>query len=222
MSAALSPPPFAILIDTDMYAGNFERQMCAYITGCIGECGVGEKQAEQAKVEMPEFFKGWVENNITSAPDDHGCNRPASIWWTHGVFNDGHGNEWPEGSDPEEVRRKYEAAVRGYYEPLIERNKHRIGEPAHPGRVSWEEQIGIWEQNIVDSIARGPGHFHAYHSVAIFCVRKPTKKVWTVIKERAKAFATTPPQYCSVKSILGFRLVKLKLKVTELKVPNGY
>ncbi|KKK83825.1 hypothetical protein LCGC14_2789530, partial [marine sediment metagenome] len=29
------------IIDTDSYAGNFEREMCAYITGRVGECGVG-------------------------------------------------------------------------------------------------------------------------------------------------------------------------------------
>jgi hypothetical protein len=29
------------IVDTDSYAGNFERCMCAYMTGQIGECEVG-------------------------------------------------------------------------------------------------------------------------------------------------------------------------------------
>ncbi len=34
------PNPYLFVIDTDTYAGNFEREMCAYVTGQIGECEV--------------------------------------------------------------------------------------------------------------------------------------------------------------------------------------
>jgi len=40
---------FIFVIDTDTYAGNFERPMCAYMTGRVGECGVGEEFAEMFK-----------------------------------------------------------------------------------------------------------------------------------------------------------------------------
>jgi len=37
---------YKFIIDTDQYAGNFEREMCAYLTGTVGECGVGDEFAE--------------------------------------------------------------------------------------------------------------------------------------------------------------------------------
>lgn len=64
-------------IYTDSYAGNFEREMCAYITGQIGECGVGS--IELAEEELtPEEFK-YFEDNIAQVPDDHGCFRPVAF-----------------------------------------------------------------------------------------------------------------------------------------------
>ena len=35
---------YTIIIDTDEYSGNFEREMCAYCTGQVGECEVGEEE----------------------------------------------------------------------------------------------------------------------------------------------------------------------------------
>ena len=31
------PDHFLLVIDTNSYAGNFERQLCAYVTGQIGD-----------------------------------------------------------------------------------------------------------------------------------------------------------------------------------------
>jgi hypothetical protein len=33
---------YVFIIDTEQYAGNFEREMCAYCTGILGDCEVGE------------------------------------------------------------------------------------------------------------------------------------------------------------------------------------
>jgi len=67
------------VIDTNDYAGNFERDMCAYITGVIGECGVGEEFAELYLKETGEEESRFVEL-IESRPGNHGCNRPCRIW----------------------------------------------------------------------------------------------------------------------------------------------
>ena len=32
------------VVDTDTYAGNFEREMCAFMTGITGACGVGKEE----------------------------------------------------------------------------------------------------------------------------------------------------------------------------------
>ena len=63
---------YAFVIDTDSYAGNFEREMCAYLTGIIGDCEVGDNFVE----ELPINF----EDTIKQVSDDMGTYRPCSIW----------------------------------------------------------------------------------------------------------------------------------------------
>lgn len=63
---------YVLLIKTDSYAGNFERELCAYITGCVGECEVGEEYVDE---DITELFSGY----IGSQQDDSGCWRPVSI-----------------------------------------------------------------------------------------------------------------------------------------------
>jgi hypothetical protein len=70
---------YALIIETDQYAGNFERELCAYATGAVGECEVGEEEAEIFREEVPEEFQDLCD--ITDhISDDRGCHRPASIW----------------------------------------------------------------------------------------------------------------------------------------------
>ena len=75
---------YIFIIDTDSYAGNFERDMCAYLTGVVGDCGVGEEFAELYKNETNQeesIFLDYLEHRA----DDHGCFRPTSIWPTKGL-----------------------------------------------------------------------------------------------------------------------------------------
>lgn len=51
------------IIDTDSYSGNFEREMCAYITGHIGDCLVGFEEAEDY-LSKYEKIKGVVQKKI--------------------------------------------------------------------------------------------------------------------------------------------------------------
>jgi len=87
------------VVDTEQYAGNFERQLCAFMTGAIGECGVGAEEVEQFNrdLQIPvgtDFADDdHPFSNVASRPDDHGCYRPCAIWPTPGWSNDGHGNE---------------------------------------------------------------------------------------------------------------------------------
>jgi hypothetical protein len=79
-----SDQPFnkVIVFDTDAYAGNFEREMCAYITGRYGVCEVGKELAESV---LPELgHAAWYEDHVVPEPDEHGTWRPASIWPTAG------------------------------------------------------------------------------------------------------------------------------------------
>ncbi len=73
---------YVFIIDTDQYAGNFERPMCAYLTGTIGECEVGEEEAKKFKEKFGEEKQEEIEDLIERRPDDHGCSRPTTIWLT--------------------------------------------------------------------------------------------------------------------------------------------
>lgn len=63
---------YGIIIDTDKYAGNFEREVCAWVTGHIGDCGVGGELVEN---KITKQFP-----NIGQKTDDHGCWRPTEVW----------------------------------------------------------------------------------------------------------------------------------------------
>ena len=60
------------VIDTDQYAGNFEREMCAHVTGRIGECEVGEEYVDD---EIRDLF-----DNVIDMPDDSDCYRPTTCF----------------------------------------------------------------------------------------------------------------------------------------------
>lgn len=79
------------VIDTDSYAGNFERDMCAYVTGLYGDCSVGEEIALSVQSELAGY-----EFDVESRPDDKGCFRPASIYPTPGWSNNGNGKHTPK------------------------------------------------------------------------------------------------------------------------------
>lgn len=80
-----------IVVDTDSYSGNFERNMCAFATAQIGDCGVG---VEFVDSEHP--FSQWWEMNIILNTDDNGVYRPVEIEPTPGFINDGMGGHYED------------------------------------------------------------------------------------------------------------------------------
>src|SRR5271156_1981169 len=90
---------YIFIVDTDAYAGNFERELCAYMTGVLGECGIGE---EAKKLYEKDGFEP-LKNLVTQVPDDHGYWRPCAIQVTPGWFNDGYGGHYRE-SDYDEAK----------------------------------------------------------------------------------------------------------------------
>jgi hypothetical protein len=61
---------FGLLIKTNSYAGNFERELTAFCTGQIGECEVGDDYIEKLPINF---------GNVERVPDEHGCWRPVSL-----------------------------------------------------------------------------------------------------------------------------------------------
>lgn len=102
---------YIYVIDTDKYAGNFEREMCAFITGQVGECNVGSRSAKTAKAELSKGTLEWMETNIVHLPDDHGCCRPASIFPNPRWFNNGHEERYS--------KEQYEKSYPAYFSVAI-------------------------------------------------------------------------------------------------------
>ena len=67
------------VIDTDSYAGNFERDLCAYITGVIGDCGVGKEMAELYCKDTGEEESRFLEL-LKQTCDGGPCYRPCDIY----------------------------------------------------------------------------------------------------------------------------------------------
>lgn len=71
---------WVFVVDTNCYAGNFERDMTAYLTGIIGECEVGKEFAAIYAEETGDVEGSLFEESIDHRPDEHGCHRPCSIY----------------------------------------------------------------------------------------------------------------------------------------------
>lgn len=170
---------FIFVIDTDTYAGNFEREMTAFCTGCTGECGVGERYAEMFLAEHGPDMADDFRNLVAWYPDDHGVGRPAAIWPTPGFWNDGMGDEYPDSAfGTSEVIEKYQAKIR----------EHKAKYPASTIGSNGE-----------------PSKHPAYLSVAIFFHKEPSLEVLKLLCERAIAYKEYEGK---PNKILGFRLIK--------------
>lgn len=210
--------PFAFVIDTNQYAGNFERELCAYITGRIGDCQVGEVNAAKFQSEVGEPFE-----NVVDEADDHGCRRPVSIFPTPGWFNDGMGGHYEEGVDLDKVTLKYRGKLVTEAQKQIDRVSAVI-----PGTTpGWtqeakDRELKMYQQKLEDAKTAKPGHYPAYQSVAIFFSKKPTPDEIKIMKERTEAFKKLPAEYSfrdySKIKILGFRLITTKIEHSEVAI----
>lgn len=88
---------YLVVVDTDQYAGNFEREMGAYLTGRIGDSDTGSLQARIARKEWKELqaledrkgpFFGLPTPIVVDDSEDGGLFK---IWPTEGWVNDGMG-----------------------------------------------------------------------------------------------------------------------------------
>lgn len=70
-----------VVIDTDSYAGNFERDLCAYVTGQYGECEVGKDLADNFSKDI-EHIEWWEKNIVqrSDPPPACSCERPVKIY----------------------------------------------------------------------------------------------------------------------------------------------
>jgi hypothetical protein len=204
---------YLFCVDTDSYAGNFERELCAYMTGITGECGVGH---EAAKLYEEAGFKP-LDDLVGQAQDDHGCWRPAAIQPTPGWFNDGVGNHYRESDyDESEVIKTHNENVENYAKNTIE-------------KVYADKEYAKKEadRHRKEHTTKRVNKYPAYNSVGIVLTRKPTKEEVEFLKSRAHKFTTERGKKSRFSGefggihnfeIEGFRLVKETTKQTSEEV----
>lgn len=201
---------YIFTVDTDQYAGSFERQLVAYMTGQIGECEVGEEEANSFREEESQETFNLFQNIVDHVPDpDNGCIRPATIVATPGWFNTGMGNHHRDGTPDSEALEAYKKAKYEY--ELKYREMHaKYLEQLRAGR-----EVGHWtEQTLLEEIQRydrllaeteANTTFHkypAFMSVGLYLNSRPPQELVKILKRRAEAFAAK-----NSFNIEGYRLI---------------
>lgn len=192
--AVKNPKHKAVVIDTEQYAGNFEREMCAYLTGQFGNCGVGTKISAAVSEEIKHL--DWWKRHIAQEANEHGIERPVSIYPTPNWFNNGMGGEYRD--VPEEYERAQNERIAStikYQAPQIKAAQDRLDtgnfEAERPGawtKEACERQIADSEATVLRAIKQGLQRHPAYLSVAIFVKEFPPQEVLDELKERARKF----------------------------------
>ena len=213
-------PKFIFVIDTNQYSGNFEREMCAFVTGKVGDCDVGH--------DFVEDFKRDVVNvsfdNIMHISDDNDCSRPCSIFPTEGVFNNGYGFHYAAGEE-EKALNHYKGYRESSYKHQIstyEKYKQEIinGVPYITTVEECDDMIRYYQKQIEENKeTKELQPWPAYQSVAISFSSKPTNEQISLMKERSKKFyghAKDKLFRNVVLEIKGFRLVEVKYEVNPI------
>ena len=175
---------WAVVIDTDTYAGNFERQLTAFCTGHVGECNVGQELAAKFDAEVgdgteddPFLADDETEEDvpmITTLADEYGHYRPCAIHSNPRWFNDGLGGHYRIDDHPSEeemVEIHYQKALEIAAKASLSGQALRIAETEE--RHAAMETVGRWP---------------AYLSVAIYFDDRPTERQIAMIEERAQRF----------------------------------
>lgn len=180
---------WGFIIDTEDYAGSFERDLCAHLTGTIGDCGVGKEYVDAA-------IQYQFECDILQVADESGCRRPCSIFPTPEVFNNGYGFAYKAGEEDLAISKAKEYLHNDAIRALTAYADIKHGQKLH------------------DEYVAKAGNFKlephpAYNSVIIFFAEKPSLKQIELMKSRCQTFE--PIHKWSVKpTITGFRLVQFK------------
>jgi len=206
------------IIDTEQDASRFVGEMCAYITGRVGERIRGDEYAELYEQETNTDPIA----DVIDIPNGKDIMTPWSVWSTPGWFDNGVGDYYPQGSVQEAVD-DYRRRVAQERTNLI-RQKEAILAEIKTGKTiaNWTETKALDEIErhkreiiVAQGVTRIPS-YPAYLSVAIFFGFPPCEMTTDIMKVRAFHFVDTRKQVEHKRdtiNITGFRL----LKVQQLK-----
>ena len=199
------PPNSIFVVDTSEYAGDFEKDLCYFLTG------------KPDAYYKPKFVFHTEFPNITDYFDDHlvyltdeeedSCYH--TICPTPGMLNVDTCQGWKVGADPQVALEQYKQGRRAHWERFRDTSEKEVA----AGNRSWQKTLDYSKEELskVDKLTELP-KLPFYGSVAIF-LNKPTEEVIDFLKKRAT-------QFCSERGIhiRGFRLLTFKLEERELPI----
>lgn len=210
------------VIDTQDYAGNFERELTAYITGMVGDCRVGEDMVEYYKEETGDGTCEKFSDLLEYRPDENGCARPCAIYPTKGWFNHGMGGHFKDG-DEEKALKDYVNQCEKIYgkeymaNPLAAKKSLENGKPySNWTLAAVEKEVKRLNKQIDDAKKLTKVHKHqAYLSVAIFFHAKPSDEIIALMKQRAADYCKAAKKENDKR---GFKMSPEKLKITGFRL----
>ena len=183
---------YILCLDTDKYAGNFERETTAYATGHVGECRVGSKQAklfvkETEGILSDDFLDREINEKIVHL-NDYGCSRPCAVQSTPGWVNDGVGNCYRQSNTvPPTIEQieKHRDSLRKSKEPFLKQAR----EYTMKGLANWtQEALDIQEERYKKIDDATVQWFPAYYSVGIFLDKPLSPVALKFVVDRAKKY----------------------------------
>ncbi len=186
-------PYVMLVVDTENYSGNFEREMCAYATGQLNEHTQSDhdRLAQNAAKEIAHIK--WWNSNIRYVHHEEYENVVTQIWPTEGWFNNGLGGHYPDdGTRDAEALAVCSAYAKGHYGKEIAKLQARINNDDYLPALGWTKEaciksIATYQQIIEDSgkiVRKCP----SYQSVAISVDVEPPADVMDEFKKRVKYF----------------------------------
>lgn len=219
--------PYLLIIDTDQYAGNFERQLTGFCTG-VDDGTHGHLEGEDLVdflEDNPEYENTW-EHKIITNPDDNGYARVCSIWPTPGRANNGLGHSY-DPTDPDQVelaRLMAKESAIAYHTPHIQEAQARIANNDYP--LNWTKEGCERAIESANASIERAGQFMdhpSYESVVIFLNQPPTAEDMKLFRVRLDDFASDQMHFgrrtgkkLAIKNI---RLVKRETTIVDTEVP---
>lgn len=185
---------WGFIIDTDSYAGNFERELCAHITGQIGECEVGE-----------EYVVEGIENKfpyLLRVADENGVYRPCGLFPTPSVNNNGYGFVFADDQEDQALEKTKEFC-RKQAKGFADRVTPSISQTTID---YYNSEFARWMKMADEAVLN---KYPAYNSVVLFFEEEPSQEIIELMKERALSFKSLS-SFVATPVITGFRSVQYK------------
>ena len=206
---------YILVVDTDTYAGNFERELAGYATGVVDrDRHHGIKEAADAEEAAPDMVQSFRRKSLPVRHDRFGM-VTNTIRATPGRLNNGSGFHYTPG-DPEveqDARARAKQSTIDRFDKAYADVRRRLAEndfqPEGPG--AWTRQA--CERTLASAQAwiDRAGEFigwPAYESVAMFFSEPITEQEMAFVRERAKEFARTPRLLSKPFQVIDVRLVE--------------